>query len=386
MIAGADIGPRRCDGPVHGGLRHRPAASAAVEIAADAVVDVCSASGTRLSASFTESASYSASNVCDGKASTSWSTWAPNQGAPAQAVLTAGFSGAWNISSVSFSIIEGTTQSFQVEARDSEGVWTELASEQPPAGGRVELTVDAPDATGIRVVFQTPGSYVKVNNMSLEGTASDAPGFIDWQEIIVDGNDVERDEAGAPFNTFGGFGAVSANNTSSLLVDYKEEHPDVYWNILHAIFDEETGAGLNHIKLELGGDVDTSSGAEPATKRAEDEPADVLRGAGFHLVADARTINPDINVEALRWAEPSWTEGDYDKCFAWYLETMEAAYDTFGIEFTYMSPSQNEVRGRQWQQNELDWTVWFAKALAEQANAEDARYDYSDIRIVALDS
>ena len=208
---------------------------------------------------------------------------------------------------------------------------------------------------------------------------------IDWADILVDGDDVERDAEGKPYNVFGGFGSVSCNNTSNLLLDYKEENPDAYWRIMELLFDPVEGAGLAHIKVELGSDTNTSSGAEPATKRSADEPANVLRGAGFHFIADALTINPDIAVEALRWGEPSWTGTDIDLRYSWYKETIDAAFDTYGIEFDYLSPSQNEVHGN-YIGSELAWTVEFAKRLEADALAADARYDYGAIKIVALDS
>ena len=212
---------------------------------------------------------------------------------------------------------------------------------------------------------------------------------IDWKQILVDGEDVERRADGTPYNVFGGFGSVSCNNTGNLLLDYKEENPEAYWRIMRLIFDPETGAGLKHIKVELGADNNTSSGTEPATKRSADEPANVLRGAGFHFIADALSINPDIETEALRWGEPSWTKTDPDLRYQWYKETIDAAYDTYGVEFDYMSPSQNEVGGSFRQASiapELAWVVDFAERLEEDAEAEDARYDYGDIKIVALDT
>lgn len=213
----------------------------------------------------------------------------------------------------------------------------------------------------------------------------DDPSIV-WKELLVDGDDVERRADGSPYNAFGGFGSVSCNNTSNLLLDYKEENPDAYWAIMRMLFDPETGAGLKHIKVELGADSNSSSGAEPATKRSADEPANVLRGAGFHFIADALSINPDIETEALRWGEPSWTGNDPAKRYQWYKETIDAAYDTFGVEFDWMSPSQNEVRGATYQAAELAWTVQFAQWLERDAAAPGARYDYSKIKIVALDS
>ncbi|WP_350277923.1 hypothetical protein [Kribbella sp. HUAS MG21] len=226
---------------------------------------------------------------------------------------------------------------------------------------------------------------------SADETRDSAPGLTfgddasPWKDIVVDGDDVERDAAGKAYNVFGGFGSVSCNNTSRLLLDYREENPAAYWRILNLLFNPRTGAGLNHLKVELGSDTDTSSGAEPATKRSADEPANVLRGAGFRLIADAKTINPHVKVEALRWGEPSWTGNRPADRYRWYKETIDAAYDTYGVKFDYVSPAQNEVNMNHLA-SELRWVVDFAQRLEADARAADARYDYSKIKVVAMDS
>ncbi|GAB2651435.1 glycoside hydrolase family 30 protein [Kribbella swartbergensis] len=233
-----------------------------------------------------------------------------------------------------------------------------------------------------------PSVATSVNETSDPGTLP-ALSFGDdatpWKDIVVDGDDVERDADGNAYNVFGGFGSVSCNNTSRLLLDYREENPAAYWRILNLLFNRRTGAGLNHIKVELGSDTDTSSGAEPATKRSADEPANVLRGAGFRLIADAKKINPHVKVEALRWGEPSWTGNRPADRYRWYKETIDAAYDTYGVKFDYISPSQNEVSMNHLA-SELGWVVDFAQRLEADARADDARYDYSKIKVVAMDS
>jgi hypothetical protein len=360
-------------------------------------VNVCVDPGTTVSASFhqTQYDTLPATRACDGDAATLWSTWASAGTRPDQVTFTAQFDALWEVDSLSFTNTEGQIDGVGLEYFDpSDETWTatDPASTGAVTNGTPQVVEFAPEvASAVRLTFDVNGSWLKIPEIEIMGipATGDVPDVddpsIEWSEIVVDGNDVERDDLGTAFNTFGGFGAVSANNTSNLLLDYKEEHPEVYWAIMESLFDPDTGAGLNHIKLELGGDVDTSSGTEPATKRSESEPADVLRGAGFHFAADALSINPDIKTEALRWAEPSWTNGDYEKRYAWHLETMEAAYDVFGIEFDYLSPSQNEV-SNSYMNAELDWTVWFAKRIAAEADEPDARYDYSEIKIVALDS
>lgn len=103
------------------------------------------------------------------------------------------------------------------------------------------------------------------------------------REIIIDG---------AKMNTkknmlYRGAGMVSANNSSRLLLDYKAENPQSYDRVLEYIFGD-SGIGVNHLKIEMGSDINSSSGTEPAVKRFTDEKPDVTRGAGYQLAADAK--------------------------------------------------------------------------------------------------
>jgi hypothetical protein len=149
--------------------------------------------------------------------------------------------------------------------------------------------------------------------------------------ITIDGNNVDQ------YNRFKGFGTVTANNTSRLMLDYKEEHPKEYWEIMNKLFNKDTGAGLAHVKIELGGDVNSSSGTEPATMRYADEAANVLRGAGFQFAADAKSINPEITTEILRWGEPRFTwsgaaSNEYEDRYQWYKQTIDAVNKEYGFK------------------------------------------------------
>ncbi|SHN22087.1 immunoglobulin-like domain-containing protein [Gracilibacillus kekensis] len=199
--------------------------------------------------------------------------------------------------------------------------------------------------------------------------------------VTIDGDDVD------PYNRFKGFGTVSGNNTSRLLLDYKEEHPDKYWEIMNQLFNKETGAGLAHVKVELGGDINSSSGAEPATMRYSDEPANVLRGAGFQFAADAKSINEDITTEILRWGEPRWSwegaeNGDYENRYQWYKQTIDAVYEEYGFKLDYVGISQNERAINGNNRIEVDWLKYFTSKIKEEPNYEE---DYKDIKLVAAD-
>lgn len=173
-----------------------------------------------------------------------------------------------------------------------------------------------------------------------------------------------------------GAGMVSANNSSRLLIDYKSENPKAYNELLKYIFGE-SGVGVNHLKLEMGADTNSSSGTEPAVKRTEDEPADVTRGAGYQLAADAKKVNPDLTLDMLFWSEPLWvTNADdvYAARYKWYKETLDAAYAEYGLVFDYVSCTRNERAA------DTEWIKYLSKALKSET---DCPYDYSAIKIVA---
>lgn len=208
---------------------------------------------------------------------------------------------------------------------------------------------------------------------SVSATAENAEGQI-LNNITVSGNNANTTQT----MLYRGVGMVSANNSSRLLLDYKAENPEKYWEIMNYIFGKK---GLNtvHLKLEMGSDINSSSGTEPSVMRYADEKADVTRGAGYQLAADAKTINPDLTLDMLWWSEPKWVS-DADDVYAarykWYKCTLDAAYSTYGLKFDYVSATQNE------RAYDNEWIKYLSKALKAET---DCPYDYSAIKIVAGD-
>lgn len=200
-------------------------------------------------------------------------------------------------------------------------------------------------------------------------------------EIIADGTQANEN----PAASYRGFGCVTGNNSSRLLLDYKVEHPHAYEEIMRLLFEKNYGAGLTHIKIELGADINSSSGTEPCSKRSANEPADVTRGAGFQFAADAKAINPDITVDMLRWGEPGWVtkafsisqEHGLSARYRWYKETLDAAYAVYGLKFDYISADQNET-----DTPDEAWILYLRYRLDHETNAP---YDYSKIKIIASD-
>lgn len=189
--------------------------------------------------------------------------------------------------------------------------------------------------------------------------------------LIIDGRTRNTKET----MRYRGAGMVSANNSSRLLLDYKAEHPEAYREILEYIFWEE-GIGVNHLKLEMGSDINSSSGTEPCIMRSAHERADVTRGAGYQLAADAKKINPDLTLDMLWWNEPRWVsdaEDLYAARYQWYKNTLDAAYETYGLKFDYVSAVQNE-RGA-----DLEWVKYLSAHLKSE---RDCPYDYAGIKVV----
>ena len=199
------------------------------------------------------------------------------------------------------------------------------------------------------------------------------------KEIILDGSQVSSREV------FRGLGCVTGNGSSRLLIDYKRKHPEAYQEIMKLLFQPDYGASLVHIKIELGADVNSSSGTEPCVKRFPDEKADVTRGAGFEFAADAKKLNPEITLDLLRWGEPHWVtaafqeskKAGFDARYRWYSETLRAAYETYQLKFDFISADANET-----DTPDTEWLIYFSRKLKTERRTP---YDFSKIRIVASD-
>ena len=105
-----------------------------------------------------------------------------------------------------------------------------------------------------------------------------------------------------------GLGAFSAGASSRLLYDYPEPQRS---QILDYLFKPNFGASLQHLKVEIGGDVNSTDGSEPSHARTHDEfdhpkPEYYQRGYEWWLMEEARKRNPRILIEALQWGAPGW--------------------------------------------------------------------------------
>ncbi len=117
--------------------------------------------------------------------------------------------------------------------------------------------------------------------------------------IAVDGRDNGR--------RFDGIGALSAGGSSALLWNYPKKDRD---EILDYLFKPHFGASLQILKVEIGGDMNSTSGAEGSHMRTPTD-SNYNRGYEWWLMEEAKKRNPNIKLYGLEWGAPGWFKGGF---------------------------------------------------------------------------
>jgi O-glycosyl hydrolase len=102
--------------------------------------------------------------------------------------------------------------------------------------------------------------------------------------------------------TFEGIGGVSAGASTRLLRDYPEPERT---EVLRYLFAPRYGASLQLLKVEIGGDTDTTAGSEPSHMRTPTE-LNCNRGYEWWLMEQAKKLNPTVKLLGLEWGAPAW--------------------------------------------------------------------------------
>ena len=76
--------------------------------------------------------------------------------------------------------------------------------------------------------------------------------------------------------------------------------------MMELMFSPSGGAALHWLKVEIGGDTDSTCGTEPSHMRTPTETPNLVRGYEGWLLSEAKKLNPDIGTWALSWGFPSW--------------------------------------------------------------------------------
>jgi hypothetical protein len=153
-------------------------------------------------------------------------------------------------------------------------------------------------------------------------------------QIVLDGNSRGR--------VFDGLGAVSAGASSRLLIDYSEPQRS---QILDYLFKPGYGAALQHLKVEIGADVNSTDGSEPSHMRSASDH-DATRGYEWWLMAEAHKRNPNIILEILPWGAPGWVGKDtlYTPKMAEYVaDFIQTAKRDYSLDIEFAGPWNEKV-------------------------------------------
>ncbi|UJR34751.1 hypothetical protein I4U23_027529 [Adineta vaga] len=102
---------------------------------------------------------------------------------------------------------------------------------------------------------------------------------------------------------FDGIGGLSGGGcVTRLLADYDNGW---YNQIMDYFFLPGFGASLHMLKVEIGGDVQSTEGTEPSHMHSADDE-NYQRGYEWKTMVEAKKRNPNITLYALSWGFPNW--------------------------------------------------------------------------------
>lgn len=171
--------------------------------------------------------------------------------------------------------------------------------------------------------------------------------------------------------TFDGVGAISGGGGNSrLLIDYPEP---ARTQLLDYLFRPGYGAAMQILKVEVGGDTNSTSGAEPSHQHTSTD-LNCSRGYEWWLMEQAKARNPNIKLYGLAWGAPGWIgNGTFfsTDMINYYVSWLDCAKNSHGLTIDYLGG---------W--NERGYT----KAWYEQLRSTLNSRGYGNVQVVADDT
>jgi Glycosyl hydrolase family 59/Ricin-type beta-trefoil lectin domain/Glycosyl hydrolase family 59 central domain len=170
--------------------------------------------------------------------------------------------------------------------------------------------------------------------------------------------------------TFDGVGAISGGGGNSrLLIDYPQAARQ---QILDYLFEPGYGADLQILKVEIGGDTNSTDGAEPSIEHTAGN-VQCNTGYEFWLMEQAKALNPNIKLYGLAWGAPGWIGGGnfWSTDMVNYLVSWLGCAKADGLTINYLGG---------W--NERGYNISWYEQLRSTLNADG----YSGVQIVGADS
>ena len=192
------------------------------------------------------------------------------------------------------------------------------------------------------------------------------PSALPNTNITVNGNGGDR--------VYDGVGAVlGGGGNARYLMDYPAAERS---QIMDYLFKPGYGASLQLLKLEIGGDANSSDGAEPSVEHARGQ-INCNAGYEFAVAKQAVALNPYLKLYGLQWAAPNWAGGGTDSVFTsndiTYLIDWLGCAQQQGLTISYLGGWNETDNGTH--------SAWFDQLRSALDSA-----GYSSVQIVAGDT
>ena len=150
-----------------------------------------------------------------------------------------------------------------------------------------------------------------------------------------------------PSQVFSGVGAISGGGGNSrLLIDYP---PRQRRQILDYLFGRG-GAHLQLLKLEIGGDANSSDGSEPSIEHSPGQ-VDCRSGYEWWLAAQAVARNPHLKLYGLQWAAPGWVGSVWAQADIGYVLSWLRCARSHGLTISYLGGWNENGFNKSWYEN-----------------------------------
>ena len=177
--------------------------------------------------------------------------------------------------------------------------------------------------------------------------------------IVINGN--------KPGAVFDGIGAISGGGGNSrYLIDYPAKARSAILNYLFG----PGGADLQMLKLEIGGDANSTDGSEPSIEHKSSQ-VDCRSGYEWWLAGQALARDPSIKLYGLQWAAPGWVRTVWSKADVRYVIRWLNCAKSHHLKISYLGG---------W--NENGYNIAWYERMREALN----RDGYRSVKIVAADS
>ena len=215
-------------------------------------------------------------------------------------------------------------------------------------------------APGPRRVFALLAGFALAVTSALVAVA--APAHAATTGITVNGTQGGR--------TFDGIGAISGGGGNSrLLSDYPAAQQQQIYDYL---FRPGYGADLQILKVEIGGDTNSTDGSESSIEHSRGS-VDCSAGYEWQLMEAAKARNPAIKLYGLAWGAPGWIgSGNFwSTDMINYLVSWLNCAKSDGLTISYLGG---------W--NERGYNISWYEQLRSTLNADG----YSGVQIVGADT